>query len=140
VSSPVLPVEFVAGGEGRPELSDAAPGLGGGCGKSGNLLLGVGPEPRKIADKGRDLFEAKEGRVVIGVDRLAVLKSLRRDIVGERRDLRSGGDASSPLTDSEQNDGDGDDGLKQNSSERTASPHFPVQVRTPENCLMRLRA
>jgi hypothetical protein len=68
VSSPVLPlpVEFVAGGEGKPELSDAAPGLGGGSGKSGNLLLGVDTEPRKIADKGRDLLDAKEGRGVIG--------------------------------------------------------------------------
>jgi hypothetical protein len=68
VSSPVLPlpVEFVAGGEGRPELSEAAPGLGGGSGKSGNLLLGVDMEPRKMADNGRDLLEAKERRVVIG--------------------------------------------------------------------------
>lgn len=61
VSSPVLPlpVEFVAGGEGRPELFDAAPGLGGGSGKSGKLF-GEDTEPKKIADKGRDLFEAKE--------------------------------------------------------------------------------
>lgn len=78
VSSPVLPlpVEFVAGGDGRPELFDAAPGLGGGSGKSGRFL-GVDTEPRKIADKGRVWFEAKEGRGVIGIrlDSPAVLKS-----------------------------------------------------------------
>jgi hypothetical protein len=43
-----LPVEFVAGGDGRPEPLDEAPGLGGG-GKSGTLL----GWPIKIADKGR---------------------------------------------------------------------------------------
>lgn len=69
MSSPVLPlpVEFVAGGDGRPEPEpfDAAPGLGGGSGRSGKLL-GEETEPRKIADKGRALEETKEGRVVIG--------------------------------------------------------------------------
>ena len=62
-----LPVEFVAGGEGNPELVDerfeAAPGLGG-SGRSGILdelliavlMLGEEPEPRKIADIGRLLF------------------------------------------------------------------------------------
>lgn len=68
VSSPVLPllVEFVAGGDGKPELEplDAAPGLGGGSGRAGRWL-GVEMEPKKIADKGRDLFEEKEGRAVI---------------------------------------------------------------------------
>lgn len=52
-----LPVEFVAGGEGRPEPLEAAPGLGG-SGKSGILAF----EPRKIADEGRLLW-VKEGRV-----------------------------------------------------------------------------
>lgn len=67
VSSPVLPlpVELVAGGEGSPELLEEPPGLGGGSGKSGNLLLGDGPDPKKIADSGRDLFDAKEEREVI---------------------------------------------------------------------------
>ena len=63
-----LPVEFVAGGEGNPELVEerfeAAPGLGG-SGRSGILdellivvfMLGEEPdEPRKIADIGRLLF------------------------------------------------------------------------------------
>ena len=52
-----LPVEFVAGGEGRPEPLEAAPGLGG-SGKSGILTF----KPRKIADEGRLLW-VKEGRV-----------------------------------------------------------------------------
>ena len=62
-----LPVEFVAGGEGNPELVEerfeAAPGLGG-SGRSGMLdellivvfMLEEEPEPRKIADIGRLLF------------------------------------------------------------------------------------
>lgn len=63
-----LPVEFVAGGEGNPELVeeifDAAPGLGG-SGKSGMLdellivefrLVKEGAWPRKIADIGRLLL------------------------------------------------------------------------------------
>ena len=58
-------MEFVAGGEGNPELVEerfeAAPGLGG-SGRSGMLdevlivepiLDEEGAEPRKIADKGR---------------------------------------------------------------------------------------
>ena len=68
--SPVLPlpVELVAGGEGRPELVDAAPGLGG-SGRSGSSEDeedegAGGPSPRKIADKGRRL-EAKDERDVI---------------------------------------------------------------------------
>lgn len=62
-----LPVEFVAGGEGNPELVEdrfeAAPGLGG-SGRSGMLdevlmvvlRLEEEVEPRKIADIGRLLF------------------------------------------------------------------------------------
>ena len=62
-----LPVEFVAGGEGNPELVEegfeAAPGLGG-SGRSGMLdellifvfILEAEVEPRKIADSGRLLF------------------------------------------------------------------------------------
>ena len=64
-----LPVEFVAGGEGNPELVEerleAAPGLGG-SGRSGMLdevlivvfMLEeeVEVEPRKMADSGRLLF------------------------------------------------------------------------------------
>ena len=62
-----LPVEFVAGGEGNPELVEerfeAAPGLGG-SGRSGMLdellievlMLEEGVEPRKMADIGRLLF------------------------------------------------------------------------------------
>lgn len=62
-----LPVEFVAGGEGNPELVEErfeeAPGLGG-SGRSGMLgellvvvfMLEEEPEPRKIADIGRLLF------------------------------------------------------------------------------------
>ena len=68
--SPVLPlpVELVAGGDGRPELVDAAPGLGG-SGRSGSSEEeedegAGGPSPRKIADKGRRL-EAKDERDVI---------------------------------------------------------------------------
>lgn len=64
--SPVLPlpVEFVAGGEGKPEPLDP-PGLGG-SGKSGILAENEedGEEPRKMADKGRLCL--KEGRGVIG--------------------------------------------------------------------------
>jgi hypothetical protein len=59
-----LPVELLAGGEGRPECVDDAPGLGG-SGRSGRSEgEGAGPAPRKIADKGRR-FDAKEGRGVI---------------------------------------------------------------------------
>jgi hypothetical protein len=68
--SPVLPlpVELVAGGEGRPEWVDAAPGLGG-SGSSGSSEVeevegATGPSPRKIADKGRRL-DAKDERDVI---------------------------------------------------------------------------
>lgn len=63
-----LPVEFVAGGEGNPELVEerfeAAPGLGG-SGRSGMLdellivefmLVEEEAEPRKIADIGRLLL------------------------------------------------------------------------------------
>lgn len=71
--SPVLPlpVEFVAGGEGRPELvvPTLEPGLGG-SGRSGRSGIPGGveengePEPRKIADEGRFL-PFRCGRVVI---------------------------------------------------------------------------
>lgn len=66
VSSPVLPlpVELVAGGEGSPDPLESAPGLGGGSGKVGRLF-GEVTEPRKIADKGRDLEAPKEGLAVI---------------------------------------------------------------------------
>ena len=63
-----LPVEFVAGGEGNPELVEerleAAPGLGG-SGRSGMvdelliaefMLVEEEAEPRKIADIGRLLL------------------------------------------------------------------------------------
>lgn len=70
--SPVepLPVEFVAGGEGRPDELDAAPGLSGGSGRSGILILlsslgGNDNGPRKIADKGRLEDEEMSGRGVI---------------------------------------------------------------------------
>ena len=69
--SPVLPlpVELVAGGEGRPECVEAAPGLGG-SGRSGSSEVEdvdepVGPSPRKIADKGRRLDAKEEERDVI---------------------------------------------------------------------------
>jgi len=63
-----LPVELVAGGEGRPECVDAAPGLGG-SGRSGSsedekFEGAAGPSPRKIADKGRRL-DVKDARDVI---------------------------------------------------------------------------
>jgi hypothetical protein len=62
-----LPVELVAGGEGRPEWEEEAPGLGG-SGRSGSSededVEGAGKSPRKIADKGRRLG-AKEERDVI---------------------------------------------------------------------------
>ena len=59
-----LPVELVAGGEGRPEFVEDAPGLGG-SGRSGRSEReGVGPTPRKIADRGRR-FDARGGRGVI---------------------------------------------------------------------------
>jgi len=63
-----LPVELVAGGEGRPEWEEEDPGLGG-SGRSGRSEDWVdegagGPSPRKMADKGRRL-EAKEERDVI---------------------------------------------------------------------------
>jgi hypothetical protein len=59
-----LPVELVAGGEGRPECVDDAPGLGG-SGRSGRADgEGVGSAPRKIADSGRR-FDAREERGVI---------------------------------------------------------------------------
>ena len=59
-----LPVELVAGGEGRPEFVDDAPGLGG-SGRSGRSEgEGTGSAPRKMADKGRR-FDAKEVRGVI---------------------------------------------------------------------------
>lgn len=68
--SPVLPlpVELVAGGDGRPEWVDEAPGLGG-SGRSGRSEDEedegtAGPSPRKIADNGRRLVE-KDGRDVI---------------------------------------------------------------------------
>jgi len=71
-----LPVEFVAGGEGNPELVEerfeAAPGLGG-SGRSGmldellivELMLEVEVEPRKIADIGRFLFPCARRVVLI---------------------------------------------------------------------------
>ena len=62
-----LPVEFVAGGDGKPEpfpeSLDSAPGLGGGSGNDGKLF-GEETEPKKIADKGRDL-DPNEGLGVI---------------------------------------------------------------------------
>jgi hypothetical protein len=66
--SPVLPlpVELVAGGEGRPEWEEAT-GLGG-SGRSGRSedaeVEGVGPSPRKIADKGRRLGTKEERDVI----------------------------------------------------------------------------
>lgn len=73
VSSPTLPlpVEFVAGGEGRPvsETSGEPPGLGGSGnrGKSGGVELEDElKDPMKMADKGRCLLRATEGRGVIG--------------------------------------------------------------------------
>lgn len=66
-----LPVEFVAGGDGRPDAEsvDDAPGLGG-SGRSGRLG-GVEPGlgPMYMADKGRDVLVdlLKLGRGVIGI-------------------------------------------------------------------------
>ena len=58
-----LPVELVAGGDGRPDVEEVL-GLGG-SGRSGRVG-GVEPaEPMKIADKGRD-FLAWGRRGVIG--------------------------------------------------------------------------
>ncbi len=69
LSSPLLPlpVEFVAGGEGRP---DGEPGLesggSGSLGKSGGEAVEVEPrDPMYIADKGRCLC-VKDGRGGIG--------------------------------------------------------------------------
>jgi hypothetical protein len=59
-----LPVEFVAGGDGRPESLESAPGLGG-SGKSGRFELEEFNEPRKIAETGRLLEKEGLGRVVI---------------------------------------------------------------------------
>jgi hypothetical protein len=73
-SSPLLPlplpVELVAGGEGKPDLdiSGEPSGLGGSgnLGKSGGVEMEVDPsEPMKIADKGRWL-RVIVGRGVIG--------------------------------------------------------------------------
>lgn len=68
--SPVdpLPVEFVAGGDGRPDAVETALGLSGGSGRSGMLSslgsLGVN-DPRNIADKGRLEEEEMRWRGVI---------------------------------------------------------------------------
>lgn len=60
-----LPVEFVAGGEGRPEsLEEESPGLGG-SGKSGMKVEVELLEPRKIADTGRLVDTGRGGREVI---------------------------------------------------------------------------
>lgn len=72
-----LPVEFVAGGEGNPELVEerfeAAPGLGG-SGRSGMLdevlnaelmLVEEEAEPMKIADTGRLLLPCARPVVLI---------------------------------------------------------------------------
>lgn len=65
--SPVepLPVELVAGGEGRPDELDAALGLSGGSGRSGMICPLGGNDPRKMADKGRLEEEEMSGRGVI---------------------------------------------------------------------------
>lgn len=74
-SSPLLPlplpVEFVAGGEGRPVLEggEDSSGLGGSgnLGRSGGVELEDEPsDPIKMADKGRCL-RVIEGRGVIGL-------------------------------------------------------------------------
>lgn len=64
--SPVepLPVELVAGGEGRPDELDTALGLSGGSEKLGMTCSLGGNDPRKMADKGR-LEEEMSGRGVI---------------------------------------------------------------------------
>ena len=59
-----LPVELVAGGDGRPEALEDVLGLGG-SGRSGRAGELEPADPMKIADKGRDL-EACTGRGVIG--------------------------------------------------------------------------
>lgn len=53
--SPVepLPVELVAGGDGRPDEPETEVGLSGGGEISGMLISFGGNEPRNIADKGR---------------------------------------------------------------------------------------
>ena len=89
-----LPVELVAGGEGRPECVDEVLGLGG-SGRSGRSEgEGVGPAPRKIADNGRRLDE-KDERDVIEWKRLA-LNELKRVVDGggqreERKRMKSAG-------------------------------------------------
>ena len=57
--SPVLPlpVELVAGGDGRPDVEW---GLAGGSGRSGRWMLEVGVAPKNIAETGR--FDAEEVR------------------------------------------------------------------------------
>lgn len=65
--SPVepLPVELVAGGEGRPDELDTALELSGSSGKSGMICSLDGNDPRKMADKGRLEEEEMSGRGVI---------------------------------------------------------------------------
>ena len=59
-----LPVEFVAGGEGKPEEEF---GLLGGSGRSGSFVSIELAEPTYIADDGRFLV-ASTGRGVIGAE------------------------------------------------------------------------
>lgn len=73
---PLLPLEVefvtVAGGDGRPEEI----GLSGGTGSSGSWFSMLKLPPIKIAESGRLLVW---GRAVIGADRKATSRSLRRD-------------------------------------------------------------
>ena len=98
-----LPLEFVAGGDGRPDLEGVdgpgePSGLGGSgkLGRSGGVELEVEPsDPMKIADKGRWL-RVIEGRGVIGRWRgssrrvTAVFESNEGEVTavnGEKRDF-----------------------------------------------------
>lgn len=105
--SPVepLPVEFVAGGDGKPEV-EIAPGLSGGSGRSGILAcfgsLG-GNDPMNIADKGRLEEAASErGGIRVGATEHQPRRARKKwvvVVVNSERDVRT--TTSATLVDSE---------------------------------------